>query len=191
MAKRFPLGRTGTIDNLFFFAFGDVLRDLGIHSLGSGKGRMKTITDAEEREFLGYTESEDIQPIQKSEREPFREPECDGDEIPVIPPEYLSTACCRSPEESIDLHGKTVAAAQPAINDFLAKSQKSDRHRCVLIITGKGSPQKGTGILRHKVPTWLKQNPRVRQYRKAPCNYGNEGAYCVVLRGRSELTKSD
>ena len=149
---------------------------------------MKKVTNAEEWEFLEYVEDKEIQPIPESDRVPVGPPKSDGELI--VQPGDPSIPCCNLPQESMDLHGKTVDKAGSAVNDFLAKSQSSDSRRCVLIITGKGSPQKGTGILRQKVPAWLKQNHRVYQYQAAPWNYGNEGAFCVVLRSRNEITKN-
>ena len=149
---------------------------------------MNKVTNAEEREFFEYVEDKGIQPIPESDRVPVGPPKS-HDELTVQPGDP-SIPCCNSPQGSMDLHGKTVDEAEPAVNDFLAKSQSSDSRRCVLIITGKGSPQKGTGILRRKVPAWLKQNHRVYQHRAAPWNYGNEGAFCVVLRSRNEITKN-
>lgn len=95
------------------------------------------------------------------------------------------------PEARIDLHGMTLAQANPALTGFILRSA-SMGHRLVLVITGKGKnrddggpiPTK-FGVLRHQVPQWLKMAPLgglVLQVSQAHLRHGGGGAYYVYLR---------
>ncbi|GGE55322.1 Smr/MutS family protein [Actibacterium pelagium] len=95
------------------------------------------------------------------------------------------------PEGRIDLHGKTLAQAHPALIRFILNAQ-SEGKRLVLVITGKGKhrdepgpiPVKN-GVLRHQVPQWLHQPPLlgcVLQITPAHQRHGGTGAYYVYLR---------
>ena len=96
------------------------------------------------------------------------------------------------PEARIDLHGMTLATAQPALNRFILDSHAAGR-RLVLVITGKGRtgvdqggpiPER-RGILRHQVPQWLALPPlntAVLQVTKAHISHGGDGAYYVYLK---------
>lgn len=96
-----------------------------------------------------------------------------------------------SPEARIDLHGYTVAEAEPKLAEFIARSFAKGR-RLVLVITGKGKsgndwdpvPQR-TGILRHQVPIWLAGShlsSMVLQVSPAHLKHGGSGAFYVYLR---------
>ncbi|QYZ69427.1 Smr/MutS family protein [Neotabrizicola shimadae] len=95
------------------------------------------------------------------------------------------------PEARLDLHGLTLAEAQPELVRFVLNAQ-SGGLRLVLVITGKGKvrddqgpiPQR-TGLLRHQVPVWLRQaplGPAVLQVTEAHLKHGGSGAYYVYLR---------
>lgn len=95
------------------------------------------------------------------------------------------------PEGRIDLHGKTLAQAHPALVRFILNA-RADGKRLVLVITGKGKhrdepgpiPVKN-GVLRHQVPQWLRQPPlvgSVLQITPAHQRHGGTGAYYVYLR---------
>ena len=97
------------------------------------------------------------------------------------------------PEAKIDLHGKTISQAHPALSRFILSSW-ADGKRLVLVITGKGKhrdvagpiPVK-TGVLKHQVPQWLKMAPlkdAVLQVSEAHLKHGGSGAYYVYLRRR-------
>ncbi len=96
-----------------------------------------------------------------------------------------------SPEARIDLHGLTLAQAQPALVRFILDAA-SDGRRLVLVITGKGKsrPDHGPiperhGALRHNVPHWLHAPPlkaHVLQVAEAHAKHGGHGAYYVYLR---------
>ncbi len=96
-----------------------------------------------------------------------------------------------SPEARIDLHGMTLAVAQPVLIRFILQAH-ADGRRLVLIITGKGrdgGPDAPLpvrpGALRHNVPHWLHMPPLagiVLQVRAAHRRHGGDGAYYVYLR---------
>ncbi|MFC0201279.1 Smr/MutS family protein [Paracoccus rhizosphaerae] len=93
------------------------------------------------------------------------------------------------PEARLDLHGMTLAAAQPRLMQFIL-SCHSNGLRLVLVITGKGRGDHGPlptrpGALRHQVPHWLHSPPLsavVQQVGAAHFRHGGEGAYYVYLR---------
>lgn len=98
-----------------------------------------------------------------------------------------------APEARIDLHGMTLAEAQPELTRFILRSQEKGL-RLVLVITGKGrvSDDRGPipvrrGLLRHQVPDWLSRPPlaqAVLQIAPAHVRHGGEGAYYVYLSRR-------
>jgi DNA-nicking Smr family endonuclease len=57
------------------------------------------------------------------------------------------------PARTLDLHGKTADAAFKALEKFL-RAAHADRLRCVEIITGRGSSERG-GVIRRELPLWL------------------------------------
>ena len=99
------------------------------------------------------------------------------------------------PEGRFDLHGMTLAQAQPALNGFLLRSFTEGR-RLVLVITGKGRERtsKGplleqTGLLKRHVPIWLREGPMaaiVQDIVPAHQRHGGSGAYYVYLRRRRD-----
>ena len=95
------------------------------------------------------------------------------------------------PEARLDLHGLTLAEAQPELIGFVLNAQAHGL-RLVLVITGKGRrggddgpiPQRH-GILKHQVPLWLNQPPlglAVLQVAEAHLRHGGSGAFYVYLR---------
>jgi DNA-nicking Smr family endonuclease len=96
-----------------------------------------------------------------------------------------------APEDRLDLHGMTLAQAQPRLARFLIGAQGAGL-RLVLVITGKGRDDDGrgpiphrAGALRHEVPLWLAQPPLaplVQQVVPAHARHGGGGAYYVWLR---------
>jgi DNA-nicking Smr family endonuclease len=96
-----------------------------------------------------------------------------------------------APQARIDLHGMTLAEAQPALTRFILSAQAA-RRRLVLVITGKGRPGSGDGpiprrpgALRYEVPIWLSRPPlagAVLQVAQAHVRHGGSGAYYVYLR---------
>jgi DNA-nicking Smr family endonuclease len=97
----------------------------------------------------------------------------------------------RSPEARLDLHGMTLAQAQPALVRFIIGAHASGM-RLVLVITGKGKDRdepgpipRRLGALRHQVPQWLRMAPLggvVLDVMPAHLRHGGEGALYVTLR---------
>ena len=95
------------------------------------------------------------------------------------------------PEGKIDLHGKTLDQAHPALTRFILKAH-ADGKRLVLVVTGKGKDRDDggpipvrLGVLRHNVPHWLSVPPLaqvVLQVTEAHLKHGGGGAYYVYLR---------
>lgn len=95
------------------------------------------------------------------------------------------------PEARIDLHGRRLNSAHPALVQFVLSAQASGK-RLVLVITGKGKPGPDDGpiptprgVLKHQVPQWLSMPPlaqAVLQVTPAHISHGGEGAYYVYLR---------
>ncbi|WP_454915236.1 Smr/MutS family protein [Xanthobacter sediminis] len=94
----------------------------------------------------------------------------------------------------IDLHGLTQALAHHRLRLFLLEAQALG-HGVVLVITGKGDPERlagghfgeGRGVLRRAVPLWLAE-PNLRDvvlgFEPAGRRHGGEGALYVRIRRR-------
>jgi DNA-nicking Smr family endonuclease len=95
------------------------------------------------------------------------------------------------PEGKLDLHGMTLAQAQPALARFVMAAQGQGK-RLVLVVTGKGKSKPSEtvmpnrlGVLKHQVPAWLAMPPlagAVLQVTEASRAHGGSGAYYVYLR---------
>ena len=88
-------------------------------------------------------------------------------------------------DDIIDLHGMTQAEAQTRLRSFIQWAAFSG-NRTVLIITGKG--RAGQGILRARVPEWLKEPPLsqlVIAISDAQPGDGGTGALYVRLKRKS------
>ena len=92
-------------------------------------------------------------------------------------------------EDRLDLHGLSQEQAQKEVKAFIDSAvQKNFRH--VLIITGKG--RDGHGILREKVPDWLKSAPLCYQLNAisyAQPKDGGKGALYIRLKRQREEKK--
>lgn len=99
-------------------------------------------------------------------------------------------------EGRLDLHGLTQSEAHVALTNFIENAYAAGK-RCVIVITGKGTPRSteeeqaqhgsGTrkGILRARVPGWLTSAPLSRLVLKiAPTQPkdGGSGAFYVYLK---------
>ena len=85
-------------------------------------------------------------------------------------------------DERLDLHGKTEAIAHKALLQFVQTASMRGA-RTLLIITGKGAG--GQGVLRRKVPEWLKDyplKPHILAISQASPKDGGGGALYVRLR---------
>jgi DNA-nicking Smr family endonuclease len=91
----------------------------------------------------------------------------------------------------LDLHGLRQHEARDALSRFLRLSAAS-RHRCVLVITGKGtrdfptaSDHDAPGVLRRSLPLWLAAPdiaPLILRHSPAKPKDGGSGAYYILLR---------
>ena len=86
-------------------------------------------------------------------------------------------------EASIDLHGMTVQAAHIALRGFV-ESQSRAGKRCLLVITGKGAPDRPSR-LRQEVPLWLENwSPPGLAVTQPKPRHGGAGALYVLLQRR-------
>jgi DNA-nicking Smr family endonuclease len=85
-------------------------------------------------------------------------------------------------DDSIDLHGMTLAEALAATDAFLTASIQKG-HRKVLIIHGKG--RDGEGVLRREIRPHLERDDRTGAMGYPGAELGGRGALWVVLRYRS------
>ena len=85
-------------------------------------------------------------------------------------------------EESLDLHGMTVAEAHRALERFLVEASVRDL-RCVHVVHGKGfgSPA-GRPALKGSVDRWLRLHRDVLAFTSATAADGGTGAVYVLLR---------
>jgi DNA-nicking Smr family endonuclease len=100
----------------------------------------------------------------------------------------------RAPQDKLDLHGMTLAAAERAVTHFLADASERAL-RVVLIVTGKGLRLEGGrmfgGRIRTEFAGWLERaenRARVAGVRPAHPRHGGSGAFYVLLRRRSSAS---
>ena len=85
-------------------------------------------------------------------------------------------------EAKLDLHGMSQHNAFLSLQTFIKKSFFY-QYRTILIITGKG--KEGTGVLRNKLPQWLKSDfcsPFILAFGQAKEKDGGSGAFYIRLR---------
>jgi len=89
----------------------------------------------------------------------------------------------RTVEAVIDLHGMTLDAAHGALKRFIDAQRRAEK-RCLLVITGKGGPDR-PGRLKREVPLWLDEwKPPVLAVVQAAPKHGGAGALYVLLQRR-------
>ena len=91
-------------------------------------------------------------------------------------------------DDRLDLHGMSEAVAHRALLKFVSAASFSS-YRTLLIITGKGAA--GQGVLRRKVPQWLKEPPladKVLAITEASPKDGGGGALYVRLRRKRDIS---
>jgi DNA-nicking Smr family endonuclease len=98
------------------------------------------------------------------------------------------------PQDSLDLHGMTLARAERTVATFLEDAAARNL-RVVLIVTGKGLRLEGGrmlgGRIRAEFLGWLNRadnRQRVRAVRPAHPRHGGGGAFYVLLRRRSSAS---
>ncbi len=86
-------------------------------------------------------------------------------------------------EETLDLHGNTAAQAEPALRGFLLAAA-ARRHRCVLIIHGRGLHSEGVAVLRDLVIRELSSSLSglVHAFASAAPRDGGPGATYVMVK---------
>ena len=92
-------------------------------------------------------------------------------------------------EAKLDLHGMSQHNAFLNLQTFIRKSF-SNQYRTILIITGKG--KEGTGVLRNKLPVWLKSDfcsPYILAFGQAKEKDGGSGAFYIRLRRNRSPSK--
>ena len=94
------------------------------------------------------------------------------------------------PEIKLDLHGKTLSEAKKSLSHFI-KSSINNNIRCILVITGKKKTLNGSrGIIREKLPLWLKEN-ELFNYILFHCyatkKDGDDGARYILLRKKDKV----
>ena len=92
-------------------------------------------------------------------------------------------------EDRLDLHGLSQEQARKEVKAFI-RSAVQNNFRYVLIITGMG--RDGHGILREKVPEWLKDAPlchHLNAISYAQPKDGGKGALYIRLKRQREEIK--
>jgi DNA-nicking Smr family endonuclease len=90
----------------------------------------------------------------------------------------------KSPEATLDLHGKSVPRAEHAITNFVANSITAGR-RCVAIVHGRGLHSEGRAILKEATIRLLSEGSVAAQilaFCSAPPSMGGAGALLLLLR---------
>ncbi|MGI9437023.1 MAG: Smr/MutS family protein [Geminicoccaceae bacterium] len=90
-------------------------------------------------------------------------------------------------ESRLDLHGRTQGEAHAALDRFLSAAAARGE-RCVLVVTGKGDPERG-GVLRQMVPRWLGEKANrdtVLTYSPAQPRHGGNGALYILIKRRRD-----
>lgn len=89
-------------------------------------------------------------------------------------------------EAELDLHGLTLAKAEPTLSHFLEQCQQ-EKIRCVRIIHGKGwGSRDNKPVLKSKLNHWLRQSEAVLAFCSATIEDGGTGALYVLLKRQFE-----
>ncbi|HEC74681.1 MAG TPA: DNA mismatch repair protein MutS [Methylophaga aminisulfidivorans] len=85
-------------------------------------------------------------------------------------------------EAELDLHGMTIAKAEPALSQFLELCHQQNI-RCARIIHGKGwGSRDNKPVLKSKLNHWLRQSGLVLAFCSATIDDGGTGALYVLIR---------
>tara|TARA_R110002095_G_scaffold90938_1_gene79417 strand:- start:4507 stop:5076 length:570 start_codon:yes stop_codon:yes gene_type:complete len=85
-------------------------------------------------------------------------------------------------DDKVDLHGLTQLEAQQLLDEFLAH-QLEQRHRCILVVHGKGiGSLNNRPVLKNLVFNLLKNDPAVLALSSAQQRDGGTGALYVLLK---------
>lgn len=89
----------------------------------------------------------------------------------------------------LDLHGLRLEEARQALIHFILQ-QIDMKHRCLLIIHGKGNHNGEAPILKNLIYHWLPQFPKILAFHSALPKDGGCGALYVLLKRQRELNFS-
>lgn len=87
-------------------------------------------------------------------------------------------------DASLDLHGKTLDVAFVQFVNFINSSYDNGK-RNVLVITGKGNPEKNTGVIKQNFYSWLNHesvSDKILYVNFALLKDGGDGAFYILLR---------
>ncbi|MDB2705046.1 Smr/MutS family protein [Pseudomonadota bacterium] len=85
-------------------------------------------------------------------------------------------------EAELDLHGLTLAMAEPSLADFIQQCQQQ-QIRCVRVIHGKGwSSKDNKPVLKTKLNLWLRESEIVLAFCSATVADGGTGAVYILLK---------
>ncbi len=94
------------------------------------------------------------------------------------------------PEAILDLHGNNQIEAKNLLYNFI-NSSINNNLRCILVITGKRNTSYGAkGILREKLPIWLREESlakKVLSHCYARNRDGADGARYILLRKKEKV----
>ncbi len=86
-----------------------------------------------------------------------------------------------SPEDEIDLHGRTIIEAEHLLSDFIKQSKKNGLRK-VLIIHGKGNHSQNGPVLSGWVRGYLESSPLCGETGSPDRRDGGRGATWVILK---------
>ncbi len=92
-------------------------------------------------------------------------------------------------DAKLDLHGQTLEKAFNKFVLFINSNYESEK-RNLLIITGKGNPEKNTGVIRKNFPSWLNYDgikDKILYVNFANISDGGDGAFYILLRKKKFL----
>ncbi len=90
-------------------------------------------------------------------------------------------------DHKIDLHGMTVNQAYKAFQHFIRDCIRKE-YKCVIVVTGKGSKEKGTGKIRREFPHWIEAKeiaPFIHAFSEPS---RNRGRYVLILRKAHKIS---
>lgn len=81
----------------------------------------------------------------------------------------------------LDLHGLTVAQAHQTFIQYI-KQAVSQNKKTIIVVTGKGSKERGTGVIRRELPYWI-EDPKIACHIHGFSEpIRNQGRYLIILR---------
>ena len=90
------------------------------------------------------------------------------------------------PDARLDLHGKTLETGYRTFVAFVCRNYDAG-YRRLLVVTGKGTPSRGTGVIRQNLPKWINDfdvSSKILYVTYARVEDGGDGAVYILLRKR-------